>query len=315
MTVPYPWLVKGRLQGGDVSSAQTPNLALMMAMKAAGFIACDVKACDYDVSLSKPFTDPACLKHLAFAREAGLYTGTYGFFKSNLPWQPQAEQFLRVYDLTGPLTMRPTIDWEDQKRILPNPQGAFDGVIRWCDFVGPRTGQRPTVYTGPAITDIMIAKKVNVSALLSFDLFEAHYRWDTVTGHDDGLVAPKPIVIGGITWEPSCWQCGGNGAPLIPGVHVPLDRDIYFFPTIARFESWCANGTPPAPGPGFDLMTTRGIQGALKQLGYDPGPIDGVLGPRTVQAVRLFQSAHWLATDGIVGPKTRDALAIALKAG
>jgi hypothetical protein len=40
------------------------------------------------------------------------------------------------------------------------------------------------------------------------------------------------------------------------------------------------------------------IQGFLQQLGYNPGPIDGVLGERTRTAIRAFQRDHNLRVDG-----------------
>jgi len=50
------------------------------------------------------------------------------------------------------------------------------------------------------------------------------------------------------------------------------------------------------------------VQRALEQAGFDPGPIDGELGPRTDQALRAFQKAQGLEPDGIVGVKTWTAL-------
>jgi peptidoglycan hydrolase-like protein with peptidoglycan-binding domain len=35
----------------------------------------------------------------------------------------------------------------------------------------------------------------------------------------------------------------------------------------------------------------RQIQDALRRLGYDPGPVDGVFGPLTRAAIRRFQQA------------------------
>ena len=57
-------------------------------------------------------------------------------------------------------------------------------------------------------------------------------------------------------------------------------------------------------------MDTRQIQQALKDLGFDPGAIDGKAGPMTRRAVIAFQRAHGLAPDGIVGPATIAALTV-----
>ena len=50
------------------------------------------------------------------------------------------------------------------------------------------------------------------------------------------------------------------------------------------------------------------LQVALKSRGFYTGAIDGVIGPRTVAAVRVFQRKHHLAVDGIPGPITCAAL-------
>jgi N-acetylmuramoyl-L-alanine amidase len=51
-----------------------------------------------------------------------------------------------------------------------------------------------------------------------------------------------------------------------------------------------------------------GCQARLRNLGYDPGPIDGIAGPRTEAAVRAFQRDYSLTVDGICGPQTRGKL-------
>ncbi len=50
------------------------------------------------------------------------------------------------------------------------------------------------------------------------------------------------------------------------------------------------------------------IQHELARRGYDPGPIDGVWGRMTGNAVRQFQADHDLVADGVVGPITYRAL-------
>jgi len=59
----------------------------------------------------------------------------------------------------------------------------------------------------------------------------------------------------------------------------------------------------------LDLRTILGMQAALKAAGFDPGPLDGLPGPKTTAAILAFQEKAGLVADGVYGPKTRAALA------
>lgn len=48
----------------------------------------------------------------------------------------------------------------------------------------------------------------------------------------------------------------------------------------------------------------RQYQQWLKDLGYYPGEVDGLVGPQTTAAVKAFQKKHGLKVDGIVGSAT-----------
>ena len=56
--------------------------------------------------------------------------------------------------------------------------------------------------------------------------------------------------------------------------------------------------------------TVREAQQALKDKGFDPGPTDGINGPKTRAAVRDFQKQQNLEADGQLGPQTLGVLGV-----
>jgi LysM repeat protein len=79
-----------------------------------------------------------------------------------------------------------------------------------------------------------------------------------------------------------------------------------------RAPRWCwivlaavALALPPAAGANAQQA---GAQVALRALGLYLGPIDGIVGPRTVAAIRAAQSHAGLPTTGILDARTRASL-------
>lgn len=60
-------------------------------------------------------------------------------------------------------------------------------------------------------------------------------------------------------------------------------------------------------------MSVLEVQQALKDLGYDPGSIDGIWGSRSASACADFQRSRGLTADGVPGPNTQTALMEALR--
>ena len=54
----------------------------------------------------------------------------------------------------------------------------------------------------------------------------------------------------------------------------------------------------------------RTAQQALRDQGYNPGPIDGVMGPRTSAAVRDYQTKQGLTASGQLDDATMDKLGV-----
>ena len=62
----------------------------------------------------------------------------------------------------------------------------------------------------------------------------------------------------------------------------------------------------------MDVATIRNLQQSLSDRGYDPGPIDGVVGGKTATAVKAFQRDKELPADEYLNMDTIRALGITL---
>jgi Putative peptidoglycan binding domain len=76
-------------------------------------------------------------------------------------------------------------------------------------------------------------------------------------------------------------------------------------------DEFDANDRSNWVGNGYTNKTIRvnTLQRALHEYGLNPGPIDGIWGPKTRTALIQFQAAEGLSADGICGTKTWEAMA------
>jgi N-acetylmuramoyl-L-alanine amidase len=56
------------------------------------------------------------------------------------------------------------------------------------------------------------------------------------------------------------------------------------------------------------IDTVSGMQARMRNLAFDPGPVDGIVGPLTRAGTRAFQATYSCRVDGIFGPETRGAM-------
>jgi Putative peptidoglycan binding domain len=125
--------------------------------------------------------------------------------------------------------------------------------------------------------------------------------------------------------RPGRWRAGGSidlPREVKPGAYIVRSsiRVAKLADTRdARFVVVTTAGTKPreeikstgALGPvNRDLMQ---VQGRLKELGHDPGPIDGRLGLETQAALKAFQTDYGLAATGEIDAETRAALGLGRK--
>ncbi|MFH1807224.1 MAG: peptidoglycan-binding protein [Pseudomonadota bacterium] len=74
--------------------------------------------------------------------------------------------------------------------------------------------------------------------------------------------------------------------------------------------STSTGGSGPVMRQGARGEPVRKLQQRLKDLGFNPGGVDGDFGPNTRAAVVAFQRSRGISADGVVGPQTWNKLGI-----
>lgn len=102
---------------------------------------------------------------------------------------------------------------------------------------------------------------------------------------------------------------GGSQSQRTGESGVPLPKGSPQSGTVEMGKSRAGSsdaGTTGARG----TMNNKGVQQALKDKGYDPGPVDGVMGARTKDAIKSFQTASNLQATGNINAETAQKLGV-----
>ena len=147
------------------------------------------------------------------------------------------------------------------------------------------------------------------------------------------LATLSGFALGGaiIITVPYAWSQGsqpGSGAAPSPGqgkgsesqVQKPTDPPMDSGPRTGSPQSGTTRGESTGMQKGTESRTAGGhqwskdkvkaVQEALKGNGFDPGTADGVIGPKTNQAIRDFQKSKNLQATGRIDERTASALGV-----
>jgi hypothetical protein len=119
-------------------------------------------------------------------------------------------------------------------------------------------------------------------------------------------VAITLLVLAALLTTPAAAPAAAPDAPAAAGWHGRAIQDPDPHPPRVQ-AAWPAGWSagPVGRGTGYHRpggsRRVRDVQRRLTRLGYRPGPIDGLFGPRTQAAVRWFQYKHGLRPSGRVG--------------
>lgn len=64
------------------------------------------------------------------------------------------------------------------------------------------------------------------------------------------------------------------------------------------------------PGYGYNGSTVAAVQRRLGELGYYRGAVDGVIGPRTRAAIAAFESTNGMAVDGVISTRLLNRMGV-----
>jgi N-acetylmuramoyl-L-alanine amidase len=168
--------------------------------------------------------------------------------------------------------------------------------------------QSPTIAFGGSTT---VNRNVNVERARSFENTRTTRDFDR---SDDRRRLRPPSEIWRNwdrrnihTWNNHRYRWYNNDWVIVTGGGVYGDPS-YYYPTQYYSDSYYDVPEPTT----FAYSTTDGlasaVQSELARLGYNPGVIDGVLGPQTRNAIAQFQSDRRLAVTGRIDRPLLDAL-------
>ena len=155
-----------------------------------------------------------------------------------------------------------------------------------------------------ATAAIFYSYAVNLPAVASRHLLKAeegaagHKKWS----ESWCIALLKALVFGpGIAIWPHRYNAVRPVVERLFGVDLPDMAE--------QLKAWRSGFDSTLP----DFGDVRTLQQLLVALGYDLGPAgaDGVAGPKTRAAVKMFQQTNGLVPDGVVGPITVRALEVA----
>ncbi len=129
------------------------------------------------------------------------------------------------------------------------------------------------------------------------------------------LAAPQVMPAAGPEGEPGAVEIGDGTATAQAARTAAFERVTATQEADRRrqtqqallLERWMSARVAPAQLTRADI---RRAQQLLTELGYEPGPIDGIMGRRTRAAVERFQADQGLAVSGDLTPALIDRLAI-----
>lgn len=179
-------------------------------------------------------------------------------------------------------------------KMTPGPvahKWFVDGVVTSSDAIGEQTYARfnaNLTQKCPTLLDA-VCWQIDQLAVGKTTLVMDGQRAGSITDVTSASEVVKPAAD-------SVDKPGSEAAATMTAT-APTSSDVAPVPQAPSPPPPAAAAKVPAPDESSAL--TVQIQNRLQELGYNPGPADGMMGPRTVSAILAYQRRNGLQMDGL----------------
>lgn len=174
-------------------------------------------------------------------------------------------------------------------------QGGAEGGSRLQGSQGTRAGRKkfwPIAVAPLVAAAILVLSRLETSGPMPTTSSTIGRENPTVSPRVRALSSKRPMQPA----SPNLMTGGGLGQPTAGGTIWEVEPGAGPPEGGRSSEAW-----PPR-----ELV--RGVQKKLNELGYDSGPEDGILGPKTRRAIRAFEQDAELPITGIFTPELAAAV-------
>lgn len=161
----------------------------------------------------------------------------------------------------------------------------FDAAAKWFEEAASRGMKDSQFNLGMLYARGLGVKQDLAASFKWFSLAAAKGDKDAAKSRDDIAASLDAATVQKITAEVATFQ----------------PQAIDFAANFAPIGTWSAKFDPGAPI--SNLKVVKGVQMALRQLGFDVGTPDGVAGPKTAEAIKSFERSTGMSESGEINPR------------
>jgi localization factor PodJL len=161
----------------------------------------------------------------------------------------------------------------------------FDAAAKWFEEAASRGMKDSQFNLGMLYARGLGVKQDLAASFKWFSLAAGKGDKDAAKSRDDIAASLDAATVQKVTAEVAAFQ----------------PRPIDFVANFAPIGTWSDKFDPGSPI--TNIKVVKGVQMALRQLGFDIGTPDGMAGPKTAEAIKSFERSTGMSESGEINPR------------